>query len=173
MLGAPQTVLVLEKLIALGVTEVIAVGWCGSLQPYVGIGDLILPTGAYSEEGTSQHYPLADPWPGPAPGLLDALRQALTQGTPTVHEGRVWSTDAPFRETFKKVIEYQQTGALAVDMETSALFTVASFRRIRMAAALVVSDDLSSLKWVHGFRDPGFMRSREELIRSVLMAVSS
>ncbi len=173
MLGAPQTVLVLEKLIALGVTEVIAVGWSGSLQPHVGIGDLILPTGAFSEEGTSPHYPLADPWPGPAPELLDALRQALTKGTPRVHEGRVWSTDAPFRETFKKVAEYQQAGALAVDMETSALFTVASFRHIRMAVALVVSDDLSLLKWVHGFRDPAFMQSREELVKSVLRAVSS
>jgi len=173
MLGAPQTVLVLEKLIALGVTGVLAVGWCGSLQPHVGIGDLILPTGAFSEEGTSPHYPMTDPSPGPAPELLDALRHALKRGTARVHEGRVWSTDAPFRETFKKVIEYQQAGALAVDMETSALFTVASFRHIRMAAALVVSDDLSSLRWIHGFRAPGFIESREELVKSVLRAVSS
>ncbi len=57
MLGAPQAVLVLEKLIALGVTEVMAVGWCGSLQPDVKIGDLVLPTGAFSEEGTSPHLP--------------------------------------------------------------------------------------------------------------------
>ncbi len=82
----------------------------------------------------------------------------------SVHEGRVWSTDAPFRETVKKVIHYQQAGALAVDMETSALFTVASFRGILMAVALVVSDELSSLTWVHGFRDRGFLRTREELV---------
>jgi uridine phosphorylase len=172
MLGAPQAILVLEKLMALGVTEAIAVGWCGSLQAHVRIGDVILPTGALSEEGTSLHYPISDPRPGPDRELIEALKQPLAEGPVRVHEGRVWSTDAPFRETSKKVIEYQRAGVLAVDMETSALFTVASFRNIRMAAALVVSDDLSSLEWVHGFRDRRFMQSREELVKSVLRAVS-
>jgi uridine phosphorylase len=173
MLGAPQTVLVLEKLIALGVAEVIAVGWCGSLQPDVEIGDLVLPTGAFSEEGTSSHYPIANPRPGPSPQLLEALKEALPEGPVRIHQGMVWSIDAPFRETVKKVLSYQQAGALAVDMETSALFTVAAFRRIRMAAVLVVSDELSSLRWVHGFRDRRFIQAREELIKSILKAVSS
>jgi uridine phosphorylase len=172
MLGAPQAILVLEKLIALGVTEVIAVGWCGSLQSKAKIGHLVLPTGAFSEEGTSPHYPISDPRPGPAWKLLELLKQALSKGTMRVHEGLVWSTDAPFRETFKKVIDYQQAGVLAVDMETSALFAVASYRNIRMAVALVVSDDLSALRWVHGFRDPEFMQTREALVKSVLRVVS-
>jgi len=173
MLGAPQAVLVLEKLIALGVTEVMVVGWCGSLQPHVGIGDLVLPTGALSEEGTSPHYPVANPQPGPSRKLLDALKEALPDGTMRVHEGPVWSTDAPFRETVTKVTNYQQAGVLAVDMETSALFTVASFRDIGMAVALVVSDDLSSLRWVQGFKERAFIRTREELAKSILKAVSS
>jgi len=173
MLGAPQTVLVLEKLIALGVTHVICMGWCGSLQAHVGIGDLVLPTGAFSDEGTSAHYPIEDPQPGPSQELLGPLKEALAEGAMNVHEGMVWSTDAPFRETVKKVMNYQRTGALAVDMETSALFTVAAFRNIHMAAALVVSDDLSALKWVHGFREPRFRQAREKLVESVLRVVSS
>jgi uridine phosphorylase len=173
MLGAPQTVLVLEKLIALGVTHAVSVGWCGSLQAHVEIGDLVLPTGAFSEEGTSAHYPIEDPQPGPSRELLGQLKEALTEGAFAVHEGMVWSTDAPFRETIKKVKNYQRAGALAVDMETSALFTVAAFRRIRMAAALVVSDDLSALQWVHGFREPRFLQTREKLVESVLRVVSS
>jgi purine-nucleoside phosphorylase len=68
-------------------------------------------------------------------------------------------------------MKYQQAGALAVDMEISALYTVAAFRKIRMAAALVVSDDLSSLKWVHGFGQSGFRRAREEMIESIVGAV--
>jgi uridine phosphorylase len=173
MLGAPQTILALEKLIALGVTHVISMGWCGSLQAHVGIGDLVLPTGACSDEGTSAHYPIEDPRPGPSLELLGLLKGALAEEAVAVHEGMVWSTDAPFRETVKKVMNYQRAGALAVDMETSALFTVAAFRNIRMAAALVVSDNLSSLDWVHGFREPNFRQAREKLIESVLRAVSS
>ena len=172
MLGAPQTVLVLEKLIALGVTEVIGAGWCGSLQADVRIGDLVLPTGAFSEEGTSSHYPIAGSRPGPSREHFRALGKALTERGVTVHEGLVWSTDAPFRETVGKVLKYQEAGALAVDMEISALYTVAAFRSILAAAVLVVSDDLSSLAWVHGFREPDFGRAREVMIESVMRAVS-
>jgi uridine phosphorylase len=171
MLGAPQAVLVLEKLVALGVVQIIAAGWCGSLQAHVEIGDLVLPTGAFSEEGTSAHYPVTEPLPGPSRELRQVMKEALAGRTVTVHEGPVWTTDAPFRETVAKVMKYQQAGALAVDMEISALYTVASFRKIRMAAALVVSDDLSSLKWVHGFKQSGFRRAREEMIESIVRAV--
>jgi uridine phosphorylase len=173
MLGAPQAVLVLEKLIALGVMEIISVGWCGSVQKHVRIADLVLPTGAFSEEGTSAHYPLGDRQPGPSRKCLNAIKEALFPEAPTVHEGMVWTTDAPFRETVDKVRQYQQAGALGVDMETSALFTVASFRGVKLTAALVVSDDLSSLKWVHGFKEPTFRQAREELVKSILRAVTS
>lgn len=172
MLGAPQTILVLEKLIALGVTEIIAAGWCGSLQAQARIGDLILPTGGFSEEGTSSHYPLADPQPGPSRELFEALREATAGLGVTVHEGMVWSTDAPYRETVGKVVKYRQAGALAVEMEVSALFTVAAFRKVRIAVALVVSDDLASLVWVHGFRDPSFRRAREVMAASVMRVAS-
>jgi uridine phosphorylase len=173
MIGAPQAVLVLEKLIVLGVAQVICMGWCGSLQTHVAIGDVVLPTGAFSDEGTSAHYPIECPQPGPACELLGPLKSALAEEAAAVHEGTVWSTDAPFRETVKKVMNYQQAGALAVDMETSALFTVAAFRNIQLAAALVVSDDLSTLKWVHGFREPRFLRAREKLVESLLRTVAS
>lgn len=172
MLGAPQTVLVLEKLVALGVTEVVAAGWCGSLQTHVKIGDLVLPTGAFCEEGTSSHYPIASPQPGPSRGLFEALGEAFRGSAAVVHEGMVWSTDAPFRETVAKVVKYQRAGALAVDMEISALYTVAAFRGIQMAAVLVVSDELSSLEWVHGFRDPKFKQAREVMVESIISVIS-
>ncbi len=46
-------------------------------------------------------------------------------------------------------------------MECSALFTVAAFRAVSAAALLVVSDDLSSLAWRPGFKDPRFASGRE------------
>ncbi len=97
MLGAPQAVLVLEKMIALGVNEVIAAGWCGSLQPQVEIGHLVLPTGAFSEEGPPRITPL----PllgrdlrqsfGAAPGALCGREGRFTRGwygAPTLLFGR-------------------------------------------------------------------------------------
>jgi uridine phosphorylase len=171
MLGAPQAVLVLEKMIVLGVRRVMALGWCGSLQPQVRIGDVVLPTGAVSEEGTSRHYPIAVAQPGPAPALVQDLKTALGQNLNGIHEGCVWSTDAPFRETVGKVLGYQKQGILAVDMEVSALFTVAHFRGIELAAAMAVSDELHALAWRHGFRDLRFKQTREMLCQTVLEAL--
>lgn len=163
VIGAPQAVLVLEKIIALGVHRVIAYGWCGSLQPRVSIGDVLVPETAHSEEGTSAHYPIPEA-PAPSPGLLRRLEAALrSDGNLTVHKGAVWSTDAPYRETEEKVRFFQERGVLGVDMEMSALFTVAAFRGIDLAGVLVVSDDLSRLTWRHGFRDPRFRETRKRL----------
>ena len=96
MLGAPQAVMVLEKLIALGVRSVVALGWCGSLREGVCIGDIILPSGAVSEEGTSGHYPPESRDAGPSERLCGVLRDALRAGGLQLHEGRVWSTDGFF-----------------------------------------------------------------------------
>jgi len=168
MLGAPQTVLVLERMIALGVKKFVAVGWCGSLSSAVRIGHIVLPSAAISEEGTSAHYPGIECVPSVE--LLDLLKSALTSEGRTIHEGSVWSTDAPFRETCAKVKNFQSKGILAVDMETSALFSVSKFRGVELAVVLVVSDELSTLKWVHGFRNPTFHESRKRVIKSTLMS---
>jgi uridine phosphorylase len=186
MLGAPQAILALEKLVALGARRVLAFGWCGSLQQDVRIGDVVIPTAALSEEGTSAHYPLPDGFlPGPSGVLLRLLTGVLTAGRDmgeaggqndnglTVHRGRIWSIDAPYRETIQKVIRYQREGILAVDMETSALFTVARYRGIELAGVLVVSDELSSLHWVHGFKEARFLDTRKRLVRAVLETIST
>lgn len=173
MMGAPQAVMALEKLIALGVKNFIAVGWCGSLQKSVRVGDVVLPTAAISEEGTSGHYPVSVTDPGPSPQLLALFRDALCQEKLEVHEGRVWSTDAPYRETVGKVVAYGAQGVLAVDMEASALLTVAIYRGIRLAMALIVSDDLSSLKWVHGFRESRFHQTRKTMAELTLKVICS
>ncbi len=163
VIGAPQAVLVLEKMIVLGVRRVIAYGWCGSIQPQVSIGDVVIPEGAHCDEGTSAHYPIPGA-PAPCASLVQRLEAALrSSANLTVHKGSVWSTDAPYRETEEKVRFFQQKGVLAVEMEMSALFTVAAFRAIDLAGILVVSDDLSRFTWRHGFRDPRFQQTRKHL----------
>jgi uridine phosphorylase len=172
MLGAPQAVLVLEKLIALGVRRCLALGWCGSLNPTVRIGDVVVPRWAWSEEGTSAHYPLAER-PEADPQLVQTVLTGLRgfEGL-TVHEGPVWTTDAPYRETEAKVLHYRDKGALGVEMETSALFTVAAYRRIALAVVLVVSDDLSRMEWRHGYRDPRFRAVRASLPERLLQLLT-
>jgi len=160
--GAPYAVMVLEKLIALGAETIIALGWAGSLRPEAAIGHLILPEAAYSEEGTSRHYPGAQTLARPDRDLLAALRLFLTTTQNRCHCGPIWTTDAIYRETRDKVAAYGAQGMWAVEMEMSALFNVARYRGVALAGLLVISDELFTLTWRHGLRQPEFHQARRQ-----------
>jgi uridine phosphorylase len=166
--GAPLAVIGLEKLIALGARDVWVLGWCGSIQPELRVGDLVIPTRAVSEEGTSKHYPIGAGEAGAHPNRLDILQRELEEKGLPITQGPVWTTDAPYRETAQKVRHYQEAGVLAVEMELSALFTVAVYRGVRLTALLVVSDELFDLKWVPGFSSSRF-RKRSHRAGEILL----
>jgi len=168
VLGAPQAVLVLERLIALGSRTVLVLGWCGSLHPQVRIGDWVMPTEARSEEGTSAHYPAASRAVAPNPSLSSRLGSFCDRRDYRFHAGPVWSTDAPLRETAGKVLAYGGEGVLAVEMEMSALFRVAEYRRVPLAGLLVVSDELFTLKWRPGFKSTPFKNSCRHAVGALL-----
>jgi purine-nucleoside phosphorylase len=153
-LGAPQSVIGLEKLIALGAERIWVLGYCGSIQSNLRIGDLVIPTKAVSEEGTSAHYPIGHRVPAADHELNGMLEEALKGMGRSFHRGPVWTTDAPFRETPSKVRRYRSEGVLAVEMEMAALMTVALFRTASLSGLLVVSDELFEMKWHTGFTNP-------------------
>jgi uridine phosphorylase len=155
-LGAPQAVMGMEKIIALGARRAWILGWCGSVQPDLGIGDFVIPIDAVSEEGTSQHYPIGPDKATTDEGLNRIISEGLSNAGKHFRSGTVWTTDAPYRETPSKVARYRNQGVLAVEMEMSALMTLSVYRSVRLASLLVVSDKLSEMKWEAGFRDPRF-----------------
>lgn len=161
MCGAPYAVMVVEKLIALGAKRILFFGWCGSLQQDLPVGGFLVPDRAISEEGTSAHYPVSTPYPRPSDRVLRAIEGSLVESSVPFQRGAVWTTDAPYRETREKVVLFQRQGVLGVEMEVSALFTVAAFRQIDMGALLVVSDDLSSLGWKPGISSTAFKGARK------------
>jgi purine-nucleoside phosphorylase len=168
ILGAPQAVLVLEKLIALGSRLIIVFGWCGSMQPDVKIGDWLLPDYARSEEGTSVHYPMKSEKFSPDADLLARLQGHFQQTGVPVRLGPIWTTDALLRETVHKIRAYGKDGLLAVEMELSALFHVAAYRKVRLVGLLVVSDELFTLKWQPGFGSTSFKRSCNQACQTLL-----
>jgi purine-nucleoside phosphorylase len=92
--------------------------------------------------------------------MLTALKDGLRQNQVDFHNGAVWSTDAIYRETRQKVKYFQRQDAIAVEMEISALFTVAKFRGAELGAMAVVSDELASFKWRPGFKLDEFKNGR-------------
>jgi uridine phosphorylase len=160
--GAPYAVMVLETLIAWGAKKILFLGWCGSISEKVKIGDIIVATSAIIDEGTSGHYCEKKARRSfPSASMLAMLNKALQQNQVNFHKGAIWTTDAIFRETCEKVKYFQSQNAIGVEMEISALFTVAKFRGVDLAAMAVVSDELASFKWCPGFKMDAFKHGRE------------
>ena len=175
-LGAPQAVMAMEKLVALGATRFWILGWCGSLQEDLRIGDVAIPTGAVSEEGTSAHYPIGELEVAPDKKLIKGLMDALMKSGMPFRSGRIWTTDAPYRETPEKVLRYQREGVLAVEMEMSALMAAGMFRSVAVGPLLVVSDELFDLTWSRGFSNPKLRkasRSGAEILLRVAQSSGS
>jgi purine-nucleoside phosphorylase len=174
LIGSPYAAMIVDTLGVWGVEKVLFVGWCGAVSRRVQAGDIIVPDSAMVDEGTSGHY--CDPSCRvalPARPLANQVKAALSHHGAEVQDGAVWTTDAIFRETVEQVKRYQAKGALAVEMELSAVFTVAAFREMAAAGILVVSDELSDYQWRPGFRTPAFKEARERACRAALMVAGS
>jgi uridine phosphorylase len=175
-IGAPATVAMFEEMVACGMSTLITTGAAGSLQPDAPIGSIVLPTSAIREEGTSHHYAPHDE-PAEADGpLVGDLRAALDERGIAYREGVNWTTDAIYREHRQKIELYHRAGVVTVDMELSALFTVARVREVRCAAIVAVSDELHGAtnvgalraQWAIGFGGEEFRRGMVKAARVAL-----
>ena len=161
--GAPMAVLALEKLIALGGTKFIVYGWCGSLANDLQIGDVLLPTWALSDEGTSAHYPVENR-PESCRETRSLLKQGLAARGHNVISGPVWTTDAPYRESRQKIKTLGDQEILGVDMEFAALSAVAAFRNVELTTVMLVSDELFHEKWQPGYGSKAFKEKSKAIL---------
>ncbi|MFJ5851011.1 nucleoside phosphorylase [Streptomyces sp. NPDC092903] len=141
-LGAPAATLVLEQLISLGASSVIAVGTAATLSPDLDAGSVVLCDRALRDEGTSHHYAPASSYAYADSELTNAYAQTMSSDELPFIRAASWTTDAPYRETEAEVKAYQRCGLVAADMEASALFTVARYRGVAAAVGMAIADSL-------------------------------
>ena len=165
--GAPNVVMLLEELAAFGVRYIFVIGYCGSIQADIRIGDLIIPTDTIREEGTSFHYVGDEKSCRPDINIQNSFYNCSMNKKKGVYMGKVWTTDAPYRETKSKITRYQGQAALGVDMEMSAVFALAQYRGLNAGGALTVSDELSGSEW-----KPGFFRKEVNNTRHALLEIT-
>ena len=165
--GAPLATLSFEKLIALGASEIVFVGWCGAIDQSVKIGDTLIGDMAVSGEGTSRYYSCENN-SFPSKVLTTQLIDFL-HGKIEYRSGAIWSTDAPYRESKAMLSQlHHDHGVAGVDMEYSALCAVAAFRKVHLAALFVVSDELFGSSWNPGFAKDRFRQTRIRLLNLLL-----
>ena len=117
-------------------------GSAGSLNHRLTDGSYVLPTEAYRDEGMSYHYaPPAD-----YIRIKNAPRMEeffLENKLPYVM-GRVWTTDAFYRETENQVKARQSEGCVAVEMELAGVQAVCDFHGFELYVFLVTGDVLDA-----------------------------
>lgn len=145
--GAPMASGVLEEAIAFGCRKFIACGGCGVLQKDIAVGHIIVVSSAIRDEGTSYHYLPPDREVTADERAVSALVKMLDSRGIPYQAGKTWTTDAPYRETLKKITRRREEGCLTVEMESAAMIAVARFRNVIFGQALYGGDDLSGAEW--------------------------
>ena len=121
-----------------GAEKFILFGSCGALDPEKTKGKYIIPTASYRDEGMSYHYaPPADYIDIKNADFMGALFEA--KGYPYI-KGRVWTTDALYRETRDNVRKRKEEGCIAVEMELAGVQAVCDFHGLELYDFLVAGD---------------------------------
>ena len=139
--GAPRAVEPVHVFGQLGTPLVVQIGSCGSLQPQVRTGDVVLAETAAIGEGASQYYG-GDGASAATPELVDRAQAAFSSRGFRVHRGPSVTTSALFAQPPAQVASWSDAGYLAVDMETSAVFTAARCFGMQAVSLLFVWDEL-------------------------------
>lgn len=151
--GSAGASICFEELIKIGAKVIVRVGTCGSLQDDLGQGDHIIATGAVREDGvTSLLVPLGYPAISDAEVCL-AIEKACKDLSAPYQRGVMLTSDLFYPGVLPSSLElYSKAGVPGVEMECSALFVIASLRKVRAGAIATI--DGNPLKWDEGNYDP-------------------
>ena len=148
-IGGPSASIAMEELVLCGADTFIRVGTCGGIDIDVKGGDVVIATGAVRMEGTSKEYA---PIEYPAVADLD-ITNALVKASKDLgfeyHTGVVQCKDSFYGqhqpdkmpvsyELLNKWEAWKRMGCKASEMESAALFIVASHLRVRCGSNFLV-----------------------------------
>ena len=145
--GAPACAAGLEEIIAMGAKKVVQFGCCGILNRAVADGKIIVPSSAVRDEGTSYHYVSGSEEISADASSNDIAVRYLKKHKIPYTVGKIWTTDAIYRETPEAIEERKKQCCIAVEMECSASLAVARFRNIPIMQFFYGADNLDSDQW--------------------------
>lgn len=144
-MGIPSISIYVNELINdYDVQTLIRVGTCGALQNDIHVRDIILAQGSTTDSQVNRmvfsgidYAPLADF------ELLHQAYQVAKDKNLTLHVGNVFTSDSFYRERATEINSLlTRYGVLAVEMETTALYTLAAKYKRRALSILTVSDHI-------------------------------
>ncbi len=148
-IGGPSAAIAMEELAAIGADTFVRVGTCGGIDLDVRSGDIVVATGAIRYEHTSCEYAPIEFPAVPDFGVASALAEAAQRLGKRCHMGVVQCKDSfygqhsPGRmpvsyELLEKWEAWKRLGVKASEMESAALFVVASALHVRCGSCFHV-----------------------------------
>ena len=148
-IGGPSASIAMEELAAIGADTFIRTGTCGGIDLNVQSGDIVVATGAIRFEGTSREYAPIEFPSVPDFEITAALKAASEDLGYKTHVGVVQCKDAfygqhapekspVYYELLQKWESWKRLGVKASEMESSALFVVASALHVRCGSCFHV-----------------------------------
>lgn len=145
--GAPAAAAFLEELIARGCKKFVACGGAGVLDSSIPLSEIIVPTVAVRDEGTSYHYLSPAREVEASSEAVQAIASVLGKHNISYRLVKTWTTDAVYRETVAKINLRKSEGCAVVEMEAAAFFAVAKFRNVNFGQLLYSGDDVGGDVW--------------------------
>ena len=148
-IGGPSASIAMEELYRCGADTFIRIGTCGGIQTEVKSADVVIATGAVRMEGTSREYAPIEYPAVPDLDVTNALVNAAKKQNVDFHTGVVQCKDSFYgqHEPEVKPVSYEllnkweawkRLGCLASEIESAALFIVASHLRVRTGSCFLV-----------------------------------
>ena len=148
-IGGPSAAIALEELVKVGAKKFIRVGTCGGMDIDVKSGDLVIATGAIRMEGTSKEYAPIE-FPAVADyDIVTSLINAAKNLNQNYHVGVVECKDSFYGQHSPEImpVNYElqnkwnawlRLGCKASEMESAALFIVASYLKVKVGSIFLV-----------------------------------
>ncbi|HCD42360.1 MAG TPA: uridine phosphorylase [Lachnoclostridium sp.] len=148
-IGGPSAAIAMEELVMSGADTFIRVGTCGGMDVEVKSGDLVIANGAIRMEGTSREYAPIEFPAVPDFKVTGALAAAAKALEKPYHVGVVQCKDSFYgqhspetkpvsHELLDKWEAWMKLGCKASEMESAALFIVASALKVRAGSVFLV-----------------------------------
>ena len=122
------------------VKNIIRVGSCGGITPDVRLRDIILANPAVTDSNIAKDVEGADPhYSYPSKELAEKVKEIAAKTNTAIKEGMVLTSDMFYYETLESE-RWESKGAIACEMESYILYTIAKQANKNAVCLLTVSD---------------------------------
>ena len=182
-MGAPSLSIVVNELVQVGIEQFIRIGTCGSIQPHIRVGEIVISHGSLCRQGAALdiapvEYPaVADPFLTVA--LVETARKlkipyhlGITASVDTFYEGqeRIQSSANAHLQSWLTGItsSYRQLNILNYEMEVGTLFKMAGVYGVAAACVCaVVAQRTEAETVVISDKDAAVNRAIEVALQSI------